>query len=109
MAMCFLLLSLTPTGGINIPQLVLLGGMLGVFYFFMIRPQQQRREAHRTFLKNLQKGAMVITIGGIYGKVVDCKDDMVILEIDPKGSKITMMKHAISWDTTQQYQAKTKK
>ena len=89
------------------PQWILLGGMLVVFYFFMVRPQQNRQKEQRTFLEKIKKGEQVITIGGIHGKVYEVADDTVTLEVDSKGAKITVSKSAISIDTTKR-QAKKK-
>ena len=54
-----------------------------VFYFLLIRPQQQKAKEHRVMLANLKKNDEVITSGGIYGKVVALSDKVVTLEIAP--------------------------
>jgi preprotein translocase subunit YajC len=74
--------------------------MLLVFYFFMIRPQQKRKKEQRTFLEKIRKGEQVITIGGIHGKVYDVAEDTLTLEIDNKGSKITISRGAIALEAT---------
>ncbi|RMG19045.1 MAG: preprotein translocase subunit YajC [Bacteroidetes bacterium] len=63
-------------------QFIFLIGILAVFYFFMIRPQQKRAKADRIFRENLKKGDKVMTIGGIYGKVVSIDDQSVLLQVD---------------------------
>lgn len=88
-------------------QYILLGGMLLIFYFFMIRPQQKRKQEQRTFLDKIKKGEQVVTIGGIYGKVYSVAEDTLTLEIDNKGSKITIAKGAISLESTRQYMRKS--
>ena len=88
------------TEGSSMPQLILLGGILVVFYFFMIRPQQKRQKDQRNFLEKIKKGEQIITIGGIHGKVYEVADDTVTLEVDSKGAKITVSKSAISIDST---------
>lgn len=52
-----------------------------VFYFFMIRPQVKRQKEMKAFRDSLAKGDKVVTTGGIYGKIVEIKDNAVILEI----------------------------
>ena len=52
-----------------------------IFYFFMIRPQMKKQKEIRQFRESLQKGDKVLTVGGIYGKIVELKDTAVILEI----------------------------
>ncbi len=41
-----------------------------VFYFMLIRPQQQRLKAHRAMIANLRRGDVVVTGGGLIGKIV---------------------------------------
>lgn len=53
-----------------------------VFYFFMIRPQMKRQKDMRNFRDKLAKGDKVVTTGGIYGKVVEIKDNIIILQVD---------------------------
>lgn len=52
-----------------------------VFYFLLIRPQQKKAKQHRELLAGLRKGDMVITGGGIMGKVVKLEDNVVFVEI----------------------------
>ena len=54
-----------------------------VFYFLLIRPQQQKQKEHRTMLDNLKKNDEVITSGGLYGRVVTLDKNVVTLEIAP--------------------------
>ena len=54
-----------------------------VFYFLLIRPQQQKAREQRTMLDNLKKNDEVITNGGLYGKVVALDSRIVTLEIAP--------------------------
>lgn len=52
-----------------------------VFYFFLIRPQSKRQKEIRKFQDSLTNGKRVVTSGGIYGKIKEVKDNVVILEI----------------------------
>lgn len=97
-----LLLQATNTESSAMYQSILIGSMLLVFYFFMVRPQQKRKTEQRTFLEKLKKGEQVVTIGGIYGKIYDVSEDTLTLEVDNKGTKITVAKGAISLDSTKQ-------
>jgi preprotein translocase subunit YajC len=49
--------------------------MFVIFYFLLLRPQQQRMKAHREMVANIRRGDMVVTSGGIIGKVTKVKDD----------------------------------
>jgi preprotein translocase subunit YajC len=67
--------------GANWLNLVLIVGMLVFFYFIIILPQQKRQKKEREFQNNLKIGDTVITIGGIYGKVVSLEEKHVLLEV----------------------------
>jgi preprotein translocase subunit YajC len=50
------------------------------FYFVFIRPQQAQQRRHREMLARLKKGDRVVTRGGLYGVILDVKDNDVTLE-----------------------------
>lgn len=82
-------------------QLVLLGGMILVFYFFMIRPQAQKAKKAKSFQDNLQKGDKIVTIAGIHGVVNKLNEDGTIqIEVSP-GSYLKLEKSAISMEWSQ--------
>lgn len=80
---------------------IMMGLLMVVFYFFMIRPQQKKAKDAKKFRESLQKGARVITIGGIHGKVVEVADTTVLVEVD-NNVKLRLEKSAIALDSTQQ-------
>ena len=81
-------------------QLVLLGGMILIFWLFMIRPQAKKAKAAKQFQENLQKGERVVTIAGIHGKINKVNEDGTVdLETSP-GSYIKIEKSAISVEWT---------
>lgn len=55
--------------------------LIAIFYFFMIRPQNKERKRMRDFLESLQVGSKVRTASGVYGKVKEIKDTVIILEV----------------------------
>jgi len=55
--------------------------IFGIFYFILIRPQQQKQKKHKLMLDSVQKGDKVVTIGGVYGIIRDIKGDTLTLEI----------------------------
>jgi preprotein translocase subunit YajC len=67
-----------PLTGMLIPMLVI----IVIFYFFMIRPQVKKQKELRVFRDKLAKGDKIVTTGGIYGKVVEIKENTVIMEVD---------------------------
>lgn len=66
-----------------------------VFYFLLIRPQQQRLKAHREMVANLRRGDVVVTGGGIVGKVTKVQGDEATIEI-AENTRIKVVKTSIS-------------
>lgn len=58
--------------------------MLGVMWFFLIRPQQKKQKEHREMISNLKKGDRIITSGGLYGRITGLTDSTLTLEIADK-------------------------
>ncbi|MDX8384450.1 MAG: preprotein translocase subunit YajC [Ghiorsea sp.] len=52
-----------------------------IFWFFLIRPQQKKLKAHGEMIQALKKGDKVITGGGLFGEVMDVKENFVKVEI----------------------------
>ncbi|WP_373511933.1 preprotein translocase subunit YajC [Persicitalea sp.] len=76
-------------------QVVMWVGIIGVFYFFMIRPQQKKAREQKELLAGIKKGDEVVTIGGMHGKVFLVDETTVTLDLD-KGVKLTFDKSAVS-------------
>ena len=76
---------------------IMLALIFGVMYFFMIRPQKKQQKELQKFRDSLQKGDKVVTIGGIYGTVVEVKDATVLVEVD-NGVKVRFSKQALIKD-----------
>jgi preprotein translocase subunit YajC len=56
--------------------------LFGIFYFLLIRPQQQRVKVHQHMVDSVRRGDTVVTAGGLVGKVAKVKDDgEVMVEI----------------------------
>ncbi|MEN9398942.1 MAG: preprotein translocase subunit YajC [Bacteroidota bacterium] len=78
-------------------QIIMLVMILGVFYFFMIRPQVKRQKEAKKLRESLKPGDKVVTIGGIHGKILEVADSTVL--ISSEGSKIRIEKSAVSSST----------
>ena len=91
------LLQASPNAGMM--QLLLLGGMILVFYFFMIRPQVKKAKEHKKLVAELGIGDKVITTAGIHGKIVGSNETTFLIEVEG-GTKIRFDKSAISLDAT---------
>ena len=94
----FVLLAGNPQGGGGMVQLVLMGGIILVFWLFMIRPQAKKAKEQKTFTENMQKGDKVVTIAGIHGTINKINEDSTIqLEVSP-GSYLKIEKSSISME-----------
>ncbi len=91
-----------PAGGAGTMNLIFIGGILLVFYFFMIRPQQKKQKDQKKFLGAIKKGDQVVTLGGIHGKITAIDENTVTLEVD-RGARIKMEKSSISFEASKQY------
>lgn len=56
--------------------------IIGIFYFFLIRPQNKKQKETQKMINALQKGDKVVTIGGIHGVVSSTKEKTVIVKVD---------------------------
>lgn len=75
-------------------QLLMLGLILIVFYFFMIRPQMKKQKELKKFRENLAVGDKVVTIGGIHGKILEVADSTFL--IGTESGKLRIDKSAVS-------------
>ncbi|MFD2570902.1 preprotein translocase subunit YajC [Spirosoma soli] len=87
------------TGTPMLYNVLLWVAIIGVFYFFMIRPQQKKQKDQKNFVDNLKKGDNVVTIGGLHGRVASVEGTTVTLEVD-RGVKMTFEKTSISREAT---------
>lgn len=83
-------------------QMIMLVGIIAVFYFFMIRPQTKKAKDAKNFQNNLQKGDKIVTIACIHGKIDKVNDDNTLsLEVSP-GSYLRIEKSAVSMEWSKQ-------
>lgn len=73
--------------------------MIGVFYFFMIRPQMKKSKEQKAFRESLKKGDKIVTIGGIHGKILEVKDTTMIIETEGQG-RLKIEKSAANADSS---------
>ena len=62
-------------------SIIMMVALVAIFYFIMIRPQTKRQKEIRKFREALSVGDKVVTAGGIYGKIKEIKDNIIVLEI----------------------------
>ena len=61
--------------------------LFAIMYFMIIRPQRKREKLTKEMLAGLVVGDKLVTIGGIYGKIVKIKDETLVLETGSEGDK----------------------
>jgi preprotein translocase subunit YajC len=69
--------------------------VIGAFYFFLIRPQKKKEKAIQEMRNNIKEGTEIVTIGGIYGKVINVKEDTLTIEVGADKVKLKVAKWAI--------------
>lgn len=94
-------------GGAGGFQLIFLVGMIGVMYFFMIRPQAKRAKEQKKFAASIGTGEKIVTTAGIHGTVKRVNEDGTLqLEIN-HGTFMTIETSAVSMEMTNAYRKKT--
>ena len=68
-----------------------------VMWLFMIRPQRKQQKELQKFREGLQKGDKIVTIGGIYGTVVEVSEKTLLIEVD-NGVKLKVDKNSVVKD-----------
>ena len=79
----------------TIITVVMLVAVFVVFYFFGIRPQKKQEKEVAKMRDNLQIGDEISTNGGILGRVVKIKDDIVTIETGSDKNKLKIFKWAV--------------
>lgn len=73
--------------------------MVALFYFMLYRPQKKQAAKRKALLDSLTVGTDVVTIGGIYGKIVALDDKTVQLQV-ADGIVMTFARAAINGKVT---------
>ena len=87
-------------------NVLFIGLMIAVFYFFMIRPQKKKQSEQGKFIEDIKKGDKIATIGGIVGKVAEVRTKTFIIDIEG-GGKLQILRSAISYENTKALNAET--
>jgi preprotein translocase subunit YajC len=61
--------------------IVLLAFILVMGYFMVFRPMRQQRQNRSQMMSRLQEGSEVLTVGGVYGRVLDLRENDLDLEV----------------------------
>jgi len=80
---------------------VTFGLMIVLFYFLLIRPENKRKKQVNEMRSSLAVGDEITTIGGVVGKIVSIKDDIVVIETGADRVRVELARWAISTKGTQ--------
>ncbi|MEL0009559.1 MAG: preprotein translocase subunit YajC [Flammeovirgaceae bacterium] len=83
--------------GSGLVQLFFPIAIVVVAYFFILRPEQRRKKKQTDFVSSLKKGDLVVTAGGLHGKIVLIEETTVTLDVD-RGTKVKFDKNSISFE-----------
>jgi preprotein translocase subunit YajC len=94
-------------GGALTQFLLLFAPLFAIWYFLVIRPQQQQRKKLQQMLGNLKTGDRVVTSGGIYGTIVGFRNGVVQLQIASQ-VKVELARSAITGLASEETQGPSK-
>lgn len=80
----------------NLTSILMMVGIFVVIILMMIIPQRRRKKQLQELMESIKPGKMVKTIGGLYGKVVAVKEDLVTIEALPDKVRLVFTKGAIA-------------
>lgn len=82
--------------GSIVTMIVLYAAIIGVFWFFAIRPQRKQQKQHDAMLTTLEVGDSILTTSGFFGVVIDITEEIVVVEFgNNKNCRIPMKKDNI--------------
>ena len=85
--------------GPGVQQMIMIGLIILVFYFFMIRPQLKKQKDQKKFADELKKGDKIITTAGLHGRIAEIGETTIVIDTE-LGSKLRFDKSAISLDAS---------
>jgi len=77
-------------------MIIILVAMVGIFYFFMIRPESKKKKKLAEMRESLSVGDSITTIGGMLGKVVSVDGDKITFETSEDRVRVQIAKWGIS-------------
>jgi len=80
----------------NFSYILMFVVLIVVFYFFLIRPENKKKKKLEDMRNQLAVGDEITTIGGIVGKIVSIKDDLITFETGEDRVRMQVTKWAIS-------------
>ena len=79
----------------QLQSLIIPIGFFALLYFMMIRPQKKKEQQIREMRNALKVGDEVITIGGIQGKIIKAKEDVITIEVGASKTRLEMTRWSV--------------
>jgi preprotein translocase subunit YajC len=80
----------------DVASILMIVGMFVIIVVMMVIPQRKRKKQLQQLMESIKPGKMVKTIGGMYGKIVAVKEDLVTIEAMPDKVRLVFTKGAIA-------------
>ena len=87
-------------GGDLMSTIIMMVVMIAIFYFMLIRPENKRKKEAEEMRSSVRVGDEIVTIGGVCGKIVDVKENKIVIESGADRVRIEFVKDAISSNET---------
>ena len=81
-------------------MIIMLVLFIGIFYFMILRPEKKKKKDAEDLRNSLHKGDKITTIGGITGKIVEIKDEKLVIETSEDQVRMELQKWAIMTNET---------
>ncbi len=83
------------TAGSAVSSIVMILGFVAIFYFLIYSPQKKQEKEANDMRNNIQIGDEISTNGGILGRVVKIKDDIITIETGSDKNKLKIFRWAV--------------
>ncbi|MDO5441719.1 MAG: preprotein translocase subunit YajC [Bacillota bacterium] len=80
----------------SVQSIIIMVVLFAVMYFMLIRPQNKKDKQDKEMRSNLQVGDEIMTVGGIYGKVVRIREDRITIASGAEKTKLEITKTAVA-------------
>ncbi len=88
--------SSTAGGGDIFGTIFLFVSLIAIWYFLIIRPQQNQMKTHREMISNLRRGDIIVSNGGLIGKITKVVDDQEFQVEIADGVRVRMARGAVA-------------
>ena len=84
----------------NYYMIIMIAVFIGIFYFMILRPENKKKKEQEALRSSLHKGDKITTIGGIMGKIVEIKDEKIVIETGEDQVRVELQKWAVMTNNT---------